>query len=352
MARVRAILRSRTARRPRGEQPRIAELLDGYRATCLIVAAVQIGLFERLATGPRRAHDLAVEVGADPPSLRRFIRGLRVLGLVEGGDDELRLTPVGRLMVDEGSIARDQAVLIGEEYLPAWASLRHSVLTGEPSFDSVFGKSAWAHRRERPDLDQAFNRFMQGARRRAQEAIEAAFDFSSCRVVVDVGGGHGGVIVGLLAAHPSLRGVVFDQPHVVDGATAALEAASVLDRCTLVGGSFFDSVPPDGDVYLLLRVLHDWDDERCRVILHACRSAMSAESTLLIVEGVVRDGAVESPGLVMRDLHMMAVPGGRERTEPEFDDLLRSAGLELVRCSSQRGSDVIEARPVRRTEAT
>jgi len=332
----------RRRRPPAPEAGRLLELLDGYRATCLIVAALQLGVIEQL---PASEADLASVLGAHRPSLRRFLRGLRTLGLVEERGDRFELTATGRLLLADASGARDMGLLIGGEYLPAWGRLRHSVLSGEPAFEQVFGRSVWRHRQEHPELGACFDRFMLGVQRRTLRAVLRAFDFSDRGLVVDVGGGRGQLLAGILTKHSGASGILFDQPHVVEEAEGVLEAAGVRERCRRIGGSFLDSVPEGGDVYLLQHVLHDWDDDRCRIILRNCRAAMPDRSTLLIVESALPNGPPDA-ALVMRDLHMLVVLGGRERTRGEYAELLASSGFEVARWSREHGdTDVIEARP-------
>jgi hypothetical protein len=174
-------------------------------------------------------------------------------------------------------------------------------------------------------------------------AVLAAYDFGRFGTVVDVGGGNGALLAALLAAHPHLRGILFDQPHVVSGAPPVLEAAQVVDRCEIVGGSFFSSVPEGGDAYVLKSIIHDWEDEECVAILRSCRSAMSEEAAVLVIE---RDlGAPnENPAAKLSDLNMFVMPGGRERTLDEYATLFERAGLRrLAAHPSRSGHLVIEA---------
>ena len=165
-------------------------------------------------------------------------------------------------------------------------------------------------------------------------AIVAAIDLRQARLVIDVGGGTGELLAAILAAHPDLRGVIFDLPNVADHAAHVLAAHKVADRCTTERGSFFESVPGHGDVYLLKHVIHDWDDERAAEILRCCRRCMPRDARLLLVERKLpefadRNGPAET---FMTDLEMLVMsPGGRERTEGEFRKLLGDAGFKYVR---------------------
>jgi hypothetical protein len=151
-----------------------------------------------------------------------------------------------------------------------------------------------------------------------------------------VGGGHGALLAAILRAHPALRGVLFDLPHVAEGARAELEAAGVAGRCEVVAGSFFESVPGGADAYLLKSVLHDWDDERCGAILGGARRAMAEGGRLLVVERVMPErmtACAAHRAVAASDLNMLVATEGRERTEAEYRALLAAAGFARIHCS-------------------
>jgi hypothetical protein len=174
--------------------------------------------------------------------------------------------------------------------------------------------------------------------RRANAHLLAVYDFARFGTVVDVGGGRGAFLGAVLAANPEMRGVLFDQPHVVAG-------AEVGERCEVVGGSFFDAIPEGADAYLLKAVLHDWEDDDALRILARCRAAIPAHGTLLVVE---RDlGAPnENADAKFSDLNMLAGVGGRERTRDEFADLFARGRFALQSATpSAIGLSVFEAHP-------
>jgi hypothetical protein len=324
----------------------LLDLVHGYRATCIVVTALKLGLIDALRGGPMNEELLATTLGAHRPSLQRFLRALKAIGLVENQEGGISLSSMGRLLLEGDAGVRERAILVGEEYLPAWQALAHSVMTGETAFDNLFGMSAWEHRKQRPELNECLNRTMADDHLRTDRSISAAYDFSASRLVVDVGGGQGALIAEILLHCPHAEGLVFDQPHVVEGAAGVLSAASVRNRCQIEGGSFFDSVPAGGDTYILQHILHDWNDERCEVILRNCRTAMGATSTLLVIENIMPGNSNPSERQVMLDIHMMAMLGGRERTRSEYQSMLQSAGLQLVRSVSTRAqTEILVALP-------
>jgi hypothetical protein len=322
-------------------------MVNGYQQTCIVVAAIQVGVFDRLASSPATIDVLARDLGAHAGALGRLVRALVVLGLVDDKDGTIHLASAGKLLLEGGLGAgiRAWALLVGGEYLAAWGNLQHSVKTGEVAFDHVFGTSAWRHREANPTLNEAFNRVTSGEQLRAIAGILRAYDFSPYTQVVDVGGGHGHLVAGIVQKHANLRGIVFDQPHVASAAGAALARANVAGRCEVVTGSFFDGVPPGGDCYVMKHVLHNWEDPDCVKILTRCREAMKPGAKLLVLENVLPDDPKAAEPLVMLDLHMLAVLGGRERTSAQYAALLAAAGLRHTRTIATRegAPDIVEA---------
>jgi hypothetical protein len=161
------------------------------------------------------------------------------------------------------------------------------------------------------------------------DAILAAYDFSRFRTIMDVGGGRGALLAAILRANPAVSGVLVDLPSTVAGAGPIFESAGVADRCTVVGGSFFEAVPGAADLYLLKSVIHDWDDERAVAILRSCRQAVGESGRVMLVERVLPSGNAASLASLM-DLNMLVLAGGQERTEAEYRSLYERAGLALV----------------------
>jgi O-methyltransferase domain len=331
----------------------ITEMTSGMVWTQLLYVAVKLGVPEALRDGSRTARELAEAVGAHADSLGRALRALVVRGvLVEQDGGRFALEPAGRLLLpdDAGSLRR--VVIDSVERLwPAIGALLPAVESGQSPHRLAHGIGLFEWLEGRPDESADFGRWM-GKRTHAlandlAEAVELVGD-----CVVDVGGGHGGLLIGLLQARPGLSGVVFDLPNVVAHAAAAVEASGLQDRCRCVGGDFFSAVPPGGDVYLLSWILHDWDDAQAGRILERCRQAMDGESRLLILELLLPERARPVGRLAaqtdpfMRDLAMMINTGGRERSREQLSRLLRQSGLELRRISSMPGRRVavLEAR--------
>jgi hypothetical protein len=201
--------------------------------------------------------------------------------------------------------------------------------TGEPSFAAANGCELWEYFRQHPDLGERFDHAMTSLASGNNHMVLRAYDFSPFKTLIDVGGGQGLLLAGILKAHSHLRGTLFDLPSVAKGATAYLSAQGVADRCEFMAGDAFQSIPAGFDAYILKNVLHDWNDDKCALLLERCRSAIPAHSKLIIVDAVMVPGNEPHPSK-MSDLHMMVTLGGRERTEDEFRKLLRDAGFTVT----------------------
>jgi hypothetical protein len=327
----------------------LRRLANGYQVTQAIHVAATLGIADLLRGGPRRSDELAATTESHAPSLHRVLRALASVGVLHEEDDgRFALTDVGDcLRSDAPEPVGGWSAYVGlPSHFAAWSHLLHAVRTGENAFRSVHGTDVWDYRSTHPDEGAIFDRAMTDMTQRANHHLLDAYDFARFGAVVDVGGGHGGLVAVLLGAHPQMRGVVFDQPHVVAGAPAVLDAARVADRCRVVGGSFFDAAPAGGDAYLLKAILHDWEDEDAVRILRSCRDAIAADGALLVVEREL--GAPNaSPDAKFSDLNMMVGPGGRERTREEFAALLAAGGFTLERTvPTAIGLFVFEGRPV------
>ena len=319
----------------------LRRLTNGYQVTQAIHVAATLGIADLLRDGPRDSAALAQETGTHAPSLHRVLRALASIGVLHEGDDgRFALTAVGEcLRSDAPEPVGAWAAFVGRPYhWQAWGALLHGVRTGESPFHAVHGTDTWDYRAAHPDEDGIFNAAMTDIMRRANAHLLAAYDFGRFGTVVDVGGGRGAFLGAVLETNPEMRGILFDQPHVVEGAVVG-------ERCEVVGGSFFDAVPEGADAYMLKAVLHDWEDREALAILTRCRAAIPAHGALLVVE---RDlGAPnEDADAKLSDLNMLVGVGGRERTRDEFAELLARGGFALRSATpSAIGLTVFEADP-------
>jgi len=316
-------------------------LAAGYMVTQTIGTAVRLVLPDLVSERPRSSAELAAAVGADPDSVGRLVRALASLEIFVERDDVVAHTPMSELLCTNvaGSLSAQAVLFYGPMY-EAWADSFETFRTGEPSFPRVHGSPLFDWLAQHPSESGLFNVSMVGgASVRRRQLL--ALDWSAVSKVVDVGGGSGATVVTLLLDNPGLTGIVYDLPHVRDDAMRTIEAAGLGDRCTFDGGSFFDSVPADADVYSLSAILHDWSDQAADAILQSVHSAMTPTSRLVLSEAVIAPGN-ERDNAKFLDLHMLVALGGRERSEDGWRELLSRNGFSVTHIES----GLIEAVPV------
>lgn len=302
-----------------------------------LYVATKLGVADQLAGGPRSAAELADATRSDAGALRRVLRLLATAGVFEELEDgRFALTPLSEcLRADVPGSARDMVLLFsGVTVQDAWRELEHCVRTGEPVYRLRGQTDPFAEMAKDPATMAAFDAAMASGTRFAAHAVAATYDFSDLGTLVDVGGGNGTLLLTILAAHPHLRGVVFDQPAAAERARAAIAAAGMAERCSAVGGDFFVEVPRGGDAYLLKHVIHDWEDARAIAILESCRRAMAPGARVMVIEGLYParvDRSLASRGAAANDVNMLVHTGGRQRSEQEMRDLYDAAGFRLTR---------------------
>jgi SAM-dependent methyltransferase len=327
--------------------PALRRKIMGYIVSQAIFSVSRLGIPDMLAGGSRRLPDLAAAAGADVTSLGRFLRVLVTEGILsEVSPDVFALTEMGDLLrTDVPDSLSQLAELMDHEAYQAWSGAIHSVRTGKPSFDEVYGAPYFAWLARNPDAAERFDRGQAGlVGLRLAPLLNR--DWTGVREVVDVGGGNGVLLATLLSAVPGLTGVLFDLPHVLAGAAPVLDEAGVTDRVRTHGGDFFVEMPAGADAYVLSQVLHDWDDDQAASILATCRRAMPPDGRLLILEHVLPETTEPDPALLL-DLHMLVLLGGRERTETAWRSLLARGGFTVRGVHHGSRSALIEAVPDR-----
>jgi hypothetical protein len=330
------------------DEDQLGQAIEAYHASALAYAAVKLGLPGKMGARTWTAEALAAELGLSAPHLLRFLRGLVTLGICEErSPGSFALTGLGGAL-KSGSPSRlgEKVMIVVEQYWRPWAELLSTLQTGAPAFEHVFGTDVWAWRNENFRAGDLFASYLAGETFAAVGSIVGALDLSGVRVVADIGGGHGGLLAAILTAHPDIHGILFDLPETIIGAKKFLKSRSVQDRVTLIGGDFLAEIPVEADLYVLKSVLQHWDDVAARAILESCREAMPVHARLAIVERLLPEQALDDPGAVMTDLHMMVIAGGRLRTLAEIERLLAEAGLSVgsVR-QTDSGFSLIESIP-------
>jgi SAM-dependent methyltransferase len=311
--------------------------------------AVQLRIPELLAEGPKTSAELAEASGSHAPSLYRLLRALTTLDLChECEDGTFELTPMGALLrSDAPNSLRSWAIFVGGPQWPLWGHLLHSVRTGETARKHLSGTKDFQHLALDADLATLFNQAMVELTRLVAQDVARGYSFAGMTRILDVGGGYGQLLATILQANPAARGVLFDMDHARDAGQRHLEALGLAQRCEIITGSFFESVPGPADAILLKSILHDWGDDQSRAILENCRRALAEGGKLLIIERLMPERLENTPAhhaIARSDLNMLVGPGGRERTEAEFRALLASAGLHASRViPTASGLAIIEA---------
>jgi hypothetical protein len=327
----------------------LIQMAGGLLVARALYAVAELGVADHLKDGARSSEEIARATGAHAPALRRLLRSAAGFGLfTEEGDGRFSLTPLGdALRSDAPGHARAMIrTLAGPLQWGAFAEFLHSVRTGEPAMEKAFGRPVFDYLSANPEQASLFNETMIGFHGAEPPAVAAAYDCSGIRKLVDVGGGTGNLLTTVLLANPALTGVLYDLPHVAAEARREVEGKGLSQRCEVIEGSFFESVPAGADAYLLSHVIHDWDEGRCLTILGNCRRALQGQGRLLLVEMVIPPGNDFHPGKLL-DLVMLAVTGGMERTAEEYAALLAKAGFRLTRVvPTESAASVIEAAPV------
>lgn len=308
------------------------EFLLGYMYTNMAGAAARLGVADHLAKGPMTAAELAKATGANEATLARLMRALVSCGVfARGSDGRYRLNGLGETLRTGPGSMRDVAILLTDKwFVDAWRALPETVRTGTNGVRLVSGKMAFELLAGTPESETA-NSALGSLAAQDAPAHARAYDFSAAKSVCDVGGGTGMLLVHILALYPHLKGILFDQPHVVAEAPPLLAAWGMKDRIQTVGGSFFESIPPGCDLYMMRSVLHDWDDPTCVAILKKVREVMTPSARLLIVEHLMIDHDAPLPGK-LQDIQMMVISDqGMERTPEQYGALLPQAGMKLLR---------------------
>ena len=332
---------------------RLLRIIHSSWMTQAAYVAAKLGIADLLADGPKTSDELAAATGTHPRSLHRLLRALTTIGICRQRDDgAFEITPMGSLLASQAPESlRAWTIWWGEHLWPVWGHLLHSVKTGESARRLLLGTDGFQHLQHNQQTAAVFNEALAELSRLTRQGVVRAYDFSGLKQIVDVGGGYGDLLAAILTAHPGASGVLFDLPHATEGGRRRIEQAGLAGRCEFVAGDFFESVPSGGDAYVLQSVIHDWDDERSRVILENCRRTMAAGARLLLVEHVLPDRLETSAAhqsVVRSDLNMLVAQGAKERTEGEFHSLMKSSSFGVTRIVPVWATfSVIEAFPLR-----
>ena len=307
-----------------------------------IHVVAELGIADLLRDKPLNVEALAQKTDTHAPTLYRLLRALSAVGIFsETGDRVFQLTPLAQCLCSE-SMRPMALMFLSDWHDKAWDNLAYSVRSGKPGFEHAFGKKAFDWMEENPEaraiLDQG-----QGIKAFGfAKAVITACDFSDLNTICDLGGGRGDFLKEILANYPHLKGVIADLPGAVAAAQKVIAEAGLQGRCVATPCDFFKETPPSCEAYFLVNVLHDWEDEGCRLILENLAKVMNAGSRLFIVEYILEPGPDFSVAKLL-DIEVLVMGGGRERTLEEYKALLSFAGLALTNTiSTASGPAVLE----------
>ncbi len=321
----------------------------GALAAQAVYCAARLGIADHLAAGIDRSDTLATVTQTHPVALRRLLRALCSLEILQECEDgRFVLTEMGEtLRTGDPSEVQPWAIMLGAPFVwRPWGRLLETIQTGEAAFARIFGRPFSDLKSLSPEDAEIYDTAMNAGAAIKVAAITGAYDFSDFELIVDLGGGRGSLLRGILEAFERPQGILFDLPEVVATATD-LQTCNVADRLQAVGGSFFESVPAGADAYILKGILHSHRDEDVVEILKRVRHAMRPNGRLLIVDAVLQPVNEPNPQKALMDLMMLALVPGRERTEAEFNMLLEQAGFHMSRVIAMDSQHaIVEGVPV------
>jgi precorrin-6B methylase 2 len=326
---------------------RLQKMLSGFYVAQTISATAKLGLADHLNDSAKSCEMLASEMDVDEKSLIYLMRLLTKLGIVTvDKNGNYKLTALGSyLRANNPNSLRGTILSLVDTVAPAWGNLSYSIKTGKAAFDDTFQMTMYEYLDQNAEANTHFNQWMVETAREGIIPTLDMCDLSKVETVVDVGGSTGMLSAMILKEYPKLHGILFDQKYVVSDAEKLLESAGVADRCQVIGGDFFESVPTGGDLYIISRVLLNWDDEHALKILKNCRAAMAPSAKLLIIDFVLANKGANTLSLITT-LHLLVLGGRLMRTENEYYELLSKADFQSPKLIKTGGMlSFIEAMP-------
>ncbi len=332
---------------PQQENEQLTRILTGASLSRAVCSVAELGVADLIQAGhPQPVDHLASATKTHSPSLYRVLRFLASHGIFqETANRHFDHTPLSSALRSDAPGSYRGGAQMFHHLFAGWDGLHHSLQTGEPGFNKVFGAPIFDHIQAHPELGPVFDAGMGSLNFYETVAMLDAYDFSGIAVLADIGGGNGSLLSAILSRYPQMKGILFDLGHVTGRATEKLKTAGLAARCTILEGSFFQSIPPGADAYLFRHIIHDWTDEQCVQILGHCRKVIPAHGRLLIADPVVPAGNAPSPSKDL-DMTMLVFPGGQERTEAQFRSLLQASGFALTSITPTASIvHIVEAKP-------
>lgn len=326
----------------------LTRLLSGMSVTGIVQAAARLGVADAVGHEGATVEELAVRLGVGRTPVRRLLRGLAAVGVLEEVEpDRYAHNEVSRLLRSdvEDSMLTVALLSAGRWNWSLWSRLADAVCGVDVAHDE-FGKDLYAYLVEDAPADgELFNRAMADTTKAVSAPVVDALDLAGARTVADVGGGRGELLLALLAEHPELEAVLFDLEEVLPQVLPALREGPQAERCRLVGGDCLAAVPVVADVYLVKHMVHQWDDDKVGRMLGNVAAAAPAGARVVVIEQVVSSTGPGAEFTMIMDLQMMLTLDGHERTERDFAQLFAAVGLEFVGVTpTDSALSLIEAR--------
>lgn len=309
-----------------------------------VYAICKLEIPEAINSGLTKVSDIAEKLNLHEEALFRVMRALAAKGIFEQKTkDEFFLNEQSEILLPDHPNTMKFFILFkwAKWYNKAWSNLDYSIKTGKPAFNMAHGKGTFEHFADNPEDRSDFHNAI--AKSDLHQIAAKAYDFSVFKTVVDIGGATGTLLLSLLENNPETRGVIFDLPSVEIEAQTNINSYNLSDKCTFHGGDFFKAVP-EGDAYILSRILHDWSDEQSIQILKNCRRSISDQGRVFLKEFVITEKNIYS--LADMDIEMLVMEGGKERTEEEFSSLFAKSGFDYIdKIDLGGGNHLLEAKP-------
>ena len=310
----------------------LRRMVKGFQISQAIYVAAVLQVADQITEKARACDDIAAAIGVQPSPLYRLLRALASLGIFHEHEGKMfSLTLMGKcLRSNSPQQVGSYAILMGQQYYQqAWGQLLHSIKTGNNAFVAAHGMTNWQYRKTHLEQNAIYNAAMTENSNIVNHAILKVCDFSICSRIADIGGGQGSLLAEILQVCPQGQGILMDQPHVVQDAELIMTKAGVHNRCRIIPGDMFESIPGDCDAYIMKYVLHDWNDQDAIRILANCRRDMPATASLFVIEQFLGPPNQDSTGKFV-DLNMMVGTGGQERTREELESLLGKSGFQII----------------------
>lgn len=330
------------------ESEQLTRIMTSAALSRAVSTNAELGVADLIQTGqPQPVEHLARASKSHEPSLYRILRFLASHGLFQETENRhFDHTPLSAALRTDAPGSYRAAAQLFHHVFAAWYGLHHSIRTGEPGFNKVFGAPIFDYVQAHPEMGPIFDAGYASLHSYETAAMLDAYDFTGINLLADIGGGNGSLLSAVLARYPNMKGILFDLGHVVGRTKEKLKAAGLADRCSVIEGSFFESMPAGADAYLFRRIIHDWTDEQCIQILGQCRKVIPANGKLLIADCVVPAGNTPSLSKDM-DVTMLTFQAGQERTEAQFRSLLKASGFEVKSITPTTTMiNVVEGKPV------